>query len=64
MQPKKDLEGGASLLRGQVWVVATVPVDAAAAAALALPGVAVDCSLVGILAIQRRKSIRALDRQK
>ena len=67
MQLKKDLAGGASLLRGQVWVAATVLLvgaDADAAAVLSLPGVAAGCSPVRTQATRRRTWIRDRDRRK
>ncbi len=65
MQLKKDLAGGASLLRGQVWVAVTVLlVGSDADAALTLPGVAADCSPVRTQATRRRTWIRDRDRRK
>ena len=65
MQLKKDLAVGASLLRGQVWVAATVLlVGADADAVLSLPGVAAGCSPVRTQATRRRTWIRDRDRQK
>ena len=63
MQLKKDLAGGASLLRGQVWVAVTVLL-VGADAVLSLPGVAAGCSPVRTQATRRRTWIRDRDRQK